>query len=315
MKPETLVITPIYGPTLAQLEREYTVHKLYSASDENALLREVAPRVRAMVTTGFVGFKRADIEPLPKLEIVACYGNGHNTYDLVAAKERGIVVTNTPDPTSETVAELAVTLLLTVSRRVAESDRYTRAGRWTGGPGSFGLGHTVMGKTCGVIGLGNIGRGVARRCEALGMSVMYHGPRAKADVSYRYYANALDMARDADALIVTCPLTRETRGLLDARAIEALGPNGYIVNVGRGPIVDQRALTAALRDKRIAGAALDVYWNESEVPAELRTMDNVVLAPHIGSSTMEIREERGEKLLANLRAHFSGQPVLHPVAG
>jgi hydroxypyruvate reductase len=315
MKPETLVITPIYGPTLAQLEREYTVHKLYSASDENALLREVAPRVRAMVTTGFVGFKRADIEPLPKLEIVACYGNGHNTYDLVAAKERGIVVTNTPDPTSETVAELAVTLLLTVSRRVAESDRYTRAGRWTGGPGSFGLGHTVMGKTCGVIGLGNIGRGVARRCEALGMSVIYHGPRAKADVSYRYYANALDMARDADTLIVTCPLTRETRGLLDARAIEALGPNGYIVNVGRGPIVDQRALTAALRDKRIAGAALDVYWNESEVPAELRTMDNVVLAPHIGSSTMEIREERGEKLLANLRAHFSGQPVLHPVAG
>lgn len=315
MKPEILVITPIYGPTLAQLETEYVVHKLWSASDPQALLREVGPRVRAMVTTGFVGFKRTDIDPLPNVEIVACYGNGHNTYDLVAAKERGIVVTNTPDPTSETVAELAVTLLLTVSRRIAESDRYTRAGRWTGGPGSFGLGHTVMGKTCGVIGLGNIGRGVARRCEALGMSVIYHGPRAKTDVSYRYYANALDMARDADALIVTCPLTTQTRGLVDARAIEALGPNGYIVNVGRGPIVDQQALIAALRDKRIAGAALDVYWNEPEVPAELKAMDNVVLAPHIGSSTVEIREERGEKLLANLRAHFSGRPVLHPIAG
>ena len=313
MKPEILVITPVYGPTLAQLEREYAVHKLYAAENRVAFVREIAPRVRAAVTTGFVGFKRADIEPLPKLEIVACYGNGHNTYDLAAAKERGIVVTNTPDPTSETVAELAVTLLLTVSRRVVESDRYTRVGRWTGGPGSFGLGHTVMGKTCGVIGLGNIGRGVARRCEALGMSVVYHGPRAKADVSYRYYASALDMARDADVLIVTCPLTTQTRGLVDARAIEALGPNGYVVNVGRGPIVDQQALIGALRDKRIAGAALDVYWNEPEVPEELKAMDNVVLVPHIGSCTVEIREERGEKLLANLRAHFSGKPVLNPV--
>jgi hydroxypyruvate reductase len=313
VKPEILVITPIYGPTLARLEIDYVVHKLWVRNDRSALLREVGSRVRALVTTGFVGFKRADLEPLAKVEIVACYGNGHNTYDLAAAKERGIVVTNTPDPTSETVAELAVTLLLTVSRRVAESDRYTRAGRWTGGPGSFGLGHTVMGKTCGVIGLGNIGRGVARRCEALGMSVVYHGPRAKTDVPYRYYASALDMARDADALIVTCPLTRETRGLVDARAIESLGPNGYIVNVGRGPIVDQQALIAALRDKRIAGAALDVYWSEPDVPAELKAMDNVVLAPHIGSSTVEIREERGAKLLANLRAHFAGEPVPNPV--
>jgi lactate dehydrogenase-like 2-hydroxyacid dehydrogenase len=313
VKPEILVITPIYGPTLAELKREYVVHELYNATDKGTLLRDAGPRVRAMVTTGFVGFKRSDLDPLANVEIVACYGNGHNTYDLAAAKERGIVVTNTPDPTSETVAELAVTLLLTVSRRVAESDRYTRAGRWTGGPGSFGLGHTVMGKTCGVIGLGNIGRGVARRCAALGMSVIYHGPRAKSDVPYRYYASALDMARDADALIVTCPLTPQTRGLVDARALEALGANGYLVNVGRGPIVDQQALIAVLRDKRIGGAALDVYWNEPEVPAELKSMDNVVLVPHIGSSTVEIREERGAKLLANLAAHFAGEPVLNPV--
>lgn len=313
-KPEIAVITPIYAPTLAKLEQEYTVHKLYAASDRDALLREIGPRVRAMVTTGFVGFHKADLDPLPRVELVACFGNGHKTYDMAAARERGIVVTNTPDPTSETVAELAIALLLDVSRRVAESDRYVRAGRWTGGPGSFGLGRTVMGKRCGIVGLGNIGRGVARRAEALGMSVSYHGPREKHGVPYRYCASLRDMARDADALIVTCPLTEHTRGMVDATVLDALGADGFLVNVGRGPIVVQEALVQALREKRIAGAALDVYWNEPEVPAELVSMENTVLVPHLGSSTREIREERGAKLIANLAAHFAGQPVLHPVA-
>jgi lactate dehydrogenase-like 2-hydroxyacid dehydrogenase len=313
MKPEILVITPLYGPTLAELERHYTVHKLWTAGDPDAYAREVGPRVRAMVTTGFVGLKRAHLDPLPNVEIVACFGNGHNTYDLVAAKERGIVVTNTPDPTSETVAELAIALLLDVSRRVGESDRYVRAGRWKGGPGSFGLGRTVMGKKCGIVGLGAIGRGVARRAEALGMSIAYHGPREKAGVPYSYHVDLHDMARASDALVVTCPLTAQTRGVVDARILDALGAKGFLVNVGRGPIVDQAALVAALREKRIAGAALDVYWAEPNVPSELTAMENVVLAPHIGSCTIEIREERGEKLLANLRAHFKGEPVLNPV--
>lgn len=313
MKPEILVITPLYAPTLARLERDYTVHKLWTAGDPDAYARDVGARVRAMVTTGFHGFRRADLDPLPHLEIVACFGNGHNTYDLTAAKERGIVVTNTPDRTSETVAELAVALLLATSRRIAESDRYVRAGRWTGGPGSFGLGHTVMGKTCGIVGLGNIGRGIARRVGAFGMSVCYHGPREKRDVPLRYYADVHEMARDADCLVIACPETPQTRNLIDQRTLDALGPGGLLVNVGRGAIVDQAALVAALREKRIAGAALDVYWDEPNVPPELVAMAQVVLAPHIGSSTVEIREERGELLLANLRAHFAGEPVLNPV--
>lgn len=315
MKPEILVITPIYGPTLAQLERDYVVHRRWSAADPAALVRDIAPRVRALVSTGFVGFTRADLDPLARLEIVACFGNGHNTYDMAAAKERGIVVTNTPDRTSETVAELAIALLLAVSRRVAESDRYVRAGRWKGGPGSFGLGHTLMGKRCGIVGLGSIGKGVARRAEALGMSVSYHGPREKSGVPYRYYPSVLDMARDADALVVACPLTPQTRALVDSHALAALGASGYLVNVGRGPVVEQEALLGALRDGRIGGAALDVYWNEPEVPPELKAMDNVVLVPHIGSSTTEIREERGEMLLENLRAHFAGEPVPNRVRG
>lgn len=315
MKPEILVITPIYGPTLADLKREYVVHELYTASDRHALLPDVGPRVRAMVTTGFVGFKRSDLDPLPKVEIVACFGNGHNTYDLAAAKERGIVVTNTPDLTSETVAETAIGLLLGVSRRIAESDRYVRAGRWTGGPGAIGLGRTLIGKVCGIMGLGHIGKGVARRAEALGMAISYHGRREQAGVPYRYYADLESLAHHSDCLVIACPLTPETRGAVSASVLHALGPNGYLVNVGRGPIVDQDALIAALRDKRIAGAALDVFWNEPEVPSELIAMDNVVLVPHIGSSTVEIREERGAKLLANLKAHFAGQPVLNPVAG
>ncbi len=311
--PDILVITPIYAPTLAELERHYTVHRRWTADRPDELLRDVGPRVRAMVTTGFVGFRRSDIDPLPNLEIVACFGNGHNTYDLAAAKERDIVVTNTPDLTSETVAEMAVALLLAVSRRVCESDGYVRARRWKGGPGSFGLGHTLIGKTCGIIGLGNIGRGIARRAEALGMAVSYHGRRVQADVSYRHYASVEDLARDADALVVACPLTPETRGAVNARVLDALGPDGFLVNVGRGPVVNEQALIAALREKRIAGAGLDVYWDEPSVPDELLAMQNAVLVPHLGSSTVEIREERGAKLLANLRAHFAGEPVLNAV--
>lgn len=312
MKPEILVITPLYAPTLAALEREYTVHRLWEAPQPDAFVREIAPGVRAVVTTGFVGFTRADIAPLPHLEIVACFGNGHDTYDLVAAKERGIVVANTPDLTSETVAELAVALLLAVSRRVVESDRYVRAGRWQGGPGSFGLGHTLMGKTCGIVGLGNIGHGVARRAQALGMTIAYHGRREQ-PVSYRYCANLEQLAREADSLVVACPLSPQTRGAVNARVLAALGPQGFLVNVGRGPVVDEQALIDALRERRLAGAALDVFWNEPSVPSALTGMDNVVLVPHVGSSTVEIREERGAKLMANLRAHFAGERVPNPV--
>jgi hydroxypyruvate reductase 2 len=231
--------------------------------------------------------------------------------DLGLAKRRGVIVTNTPDSITEDVADLAMGLIVAVMRRIAEADRYVRAGKWPSGllaPGT-GLG----GKICGIIGLGAIGRGIARRAEAFRMSVCYHGPRPKEGVSYTYCPDLADLARQSDCLVVACPSTPETRNLVNARILDALGPDGYLVNIARGPIVDEQALIAALRDRRIAGAGLDVFWDEPSVPAELMNLEQVVLAPHIGSTTLEIREERGVKLLANLRAHFAGKPVLTPL--
>jgi len=311
VNPEILVLVPIYAPTLAALEREYIVHKLWTATDPEALVRDISGKVRGVVTTGSSGMTSSLFEALPLLEIVACFGTPRGTVDLAAAKGRGVIVTNTPDSISEDVADLAMGLIVAVMRRIAEADRFVRAGRWLSGllPPGTGLG----GKTCGIIGLGAIGLRIAKRAEAFGMSVCYHGPRRKQGAAYAYYPELASLARESDCLVVACRSTPQTRSLVDARILAALGPDGYLINIARGPIVDEQALITALRERQIAGAGLDVFWDEPRVPAELAAMEEVVLAPHIGSTTREIREERGVKLLANLRAHFAGQPVLTPL--
>ncbi len=313
MKSEILALVPIYAPTLAELEREYTVHKLWTVPDPDALMKRVAGSVRVAVTTGLAGYTRRHVEALPKLELIACFGNPHGmaAEDKTAAKARGVFVTNTPDSITTTVADLGMGLVLAVMRRIAEGDRFVRAGKWAAGP--LTPGRDIGGKTLGIVGLGRIGREIARRAEAFGMKVLWHGPRAKPEVSWPFHADLRDMARLSDCLLAICPLTPETRGLIDARVLDALGPDGFLVNVARGPVVDQAALIAALKEKRIAGAALDVFWDEPQVPAELLVMENVVLTPHVGSTVKEIREERGRKLLANVRAHFAGKPVPNPV--
>ena len=303
---------PIYTPVLAELEGEFTVHKLWTARDPDAFMQEVSGRVRGAVTTGLLGFSRSRFEALPKLEIVACFGTPRGTVDLTVAKERRVVVTNTPDFITETVADLAMGLLIAVMRRICESDRFVRAGKWL--QAAPLVGREVNGKICGIVGLGRIGRAIAKRAEAFGMSVCYHGPHQKPDAAWPYYPDLESMAREADCLVVCCPLTPASRNLVDAHILDALGLEGFLVNVARGPVVDEAALLAALGSRRIAGAGLDVFWDEPRVPAELMAMEHVVLVPHIGSSTQEIREERGRKLLANLRAHFAAKPVLNPLA-
>ena len=312
MRPEILVIARIYPPTLDALEREYTVHNLWTARDPDALMREVSGRVRGAVTTGLISFDRARMESLPRLKIIASFGTPNGTVDVAAAKERGVVVANTPDSIQELVAELAIGLAVAIMRKVCETDRFVRAGKWVTQSPPMGI--SLIGKTCGIVALGRIGRGIARRAEAFGMSVCYHGPRRKDDVSYPYYSDLEELARRADCLIVTCPLLPATRGLITARVLDALGPGGFLVNVARGPVVDEQALIAALRERRIAGAALDVFWDEPRVPEDLFPLENVVLMPHMGTATLDVRDERGRKVLANLRAHFSGQPVPYPLA-
>jgi len=311
MKPEILLLARFYPPTIADLEREYAVHKLWTAKDPEAYLKEVSGQVRGVVTTGLAGISREQIEALPKLEIVASFGNPRATVDLAAARERRVVVTNTPDAISKPVADLAMGLVIAVMRRICESDRFVRTGQWL--TQTMAMGHELGGKTCGIVGLGAIGRQVAKLAEAFGMSVRYHGPRRKADAAWPFHADLGELARLSDCLVITCPLTDATRGLINTRILDALGPDGFLVNVARGPVVDELALISALREGRIAGAGLDVFWDEPRVPDELLAMDHVVLMPHMGSSTREVREERGRKLLANLRAHFAGEPVPNPV--
>jgi lactate dehydrogenase-like 2-hydroxyacid dehydrogenase len=313
MKPEIIVTRPFYAPVMAALEREFTVHPLWRAREPDAFLRELSDRLRVVVTTGLVGFSPAQMNALPRLELVACYGNPHSgLVDLADARARGVIVTNTPDSITSIVADLALGIVIATMRRIAEGDRFVRAGKWRERPPA--VGRDLGGKLCGIVGLGAIGREIAKRALVCGMSVCYHGPHRKEDVPYRYYSDLEAMAREADCLVVMCPLTPATRDLVSKRVIDALRPASFLINIARGPVVNQEGLIAALREKRIAGAGLDVYWDEPNVPPELMAMENVVLSPHLGSATLEIREERGRKLLANLRAHFAGQPVPTPVA-
>jgi len=308
---DLLILTPVFEPTMRALAERYRVHKLWEQPDPQAYLSRPHPEIRAVVTSGVSGFRGGQIACLPSLEIVACFGVAHGTLDLASARERGIVVTNTPDNSTDTVADLALGLMLSVMRRIGEADRYLRAGAWEKKP--FPMATGLTGKTCGLVGLGNIGRAIARRAEACGMRPVYHGPRRKPDVNYPFFESVEALAGETDCLVVACPDRPETRNLVNARVIKALGPGGFLVNIARGSVVDEGALIAALKEGVIAGAGLDVFPDEPRVSPALRAMDNVVLTPHIGTSTNEIRQERSELVLANLKEHFAGNPVLTPV--
>jgi len=311
MKPELLLMRPIYAPAMAALERDFIVHKPWTAREPGAYVRQACGNARAAVTTTTAGFDRNEFEALPRLEILGCFGPYYELVDLVAASARGVVVTHTPDSTAEPVADLAMGMIVAVMRGLCAADRFVRAGKWPGG--LFESGREVRGKTCGIVGLGRIGREIATRAVAFDMRVCYHGPRPKDGVAWPYIADLERLARESDVLVVTCRLTSQTRKLVDARVLDALGADGFLVNVARGAIVDEPALIAALAEGRIAGAALDVFADEPRVPAALMEMDNVVLAPHMGTSTREIRDERSRKLLTDLRAFFAGQPLQHRV--
>jgi hydroxypyruvate reductase len=310
-KPELLLVKPIYMPALAELERDFTVRKLWTEADPASYMAQHCGNVRAALTRTPIGFTRGEFEALPKLEIIACFGPTYELIDLSAAKERGVVVTHTPDSTAEPVADLAMGMIVAVMRRLCEADRFVRSGAWP--DAVFDTGRDVHGKTLGIVGFGKIGQQIAKRAAGFDLSVCYHGPRRKDGVAYPYFDDLESMARVVDCLVVACPLTPQSRNLVDARVLRALGPEGFLVNVARGAVVDEDALITALIDKRIAGAALDVFRDEPHVPAALRQMDNVMLAPHIGTSTSEVRERRSRMLLGDLRAYFAGERLRHQV--
>ncbi|MDB5492250.1 MAG: Hydroxyacid dehydrogenase [Micavibrio sp.] len=296
---------------MAFLEQHFRVIRLWREQDPEAVLQQERMNIVAVLSIAGVPVRTHLIEALPNLEIIAQNGVGVDNIDLKFTATRGIAVTNTPDVLTDDTADTALALLLAVARRVCEGDMYVRVGKWANGP--MPLGTSLAGKTAGVVGLGRIGHAIARRCAAFGMNIAYHG-RSKKDVPYTYYDDVKVMAEASDFLILACAATPQTRDLINYDVLEALGKRGILVNVARGSVVKELDLLAALSNRTIAGAGLDVYQNEPNVPEALISMDNVVLLPHVGSATLETRTKMGQLVVQNLMAHFEGRPLLTPVA-
>jgi lactate dehydrogenase-like 2-hydroxyacid dehydrogenase len=308
---ELLQVSQLPPFVVDRLKKDFTLHDFVNPADPDKLLDEVGPRIRGIVAGGMKGPNANLINRLEKLEIIASMSVGFDATDVVAAQARGVIVTHTPEVLTGDVADLVMTFILMAPRRIGEAERFLRQGKWLGG--RMDLGTTVRGKRLGILGLGRIGRAVARRAEVFGLHIAYHDIKPMGDLAYRSYPSLLDLAEASDMLLIACEGGQATRGLIDGAVLNALGPAGFLINAARGTIIDQAAMVAALREGRIAGAALDVFDGEPNVPAELMAMENVVLTPHIASSTHETRRAMGDLVYDNLRAHFDGKPVLTSV--
>lgn len=308
MKPDVILVTRVFPRTQEILEQEFNLLKLYEAADRNAFLTEAAPRARGLATYTAWGADARLIDALPKLEIISHFGVGVDVIDLAAAKKRGIIVTNTPDVLNDCVADTAMSLVLNVMREFPQSEAFMRSGYWAS-RGAYPLTTSVGGKTLGILGLGRIGEAIAKRAQAFGMKIRYHN-RTKKNVPFAYDPDPVALARNCTVLMVTTPGGKQTEKLVGASVLDALGPRGYVVNISRGSVIDEGVLIQYLREKRIAGAGLDVFENEPDVNPEFFALQNAVVYPHVGSSTNETRLAMGMLQVENLRAHFSGKPVL-----
>jgi len=271
------------------------------------LLRELAPKVRALATFGHAPVNGALMDKLPKLEIIANFGVGVDAINLDDAKARKIIVTNTPDVLNECVADTALALVLNTLRKLPQSEAYTRAGNWVG-KGPYPLATSLGGKTLGILGLGRIGEAIAKRAMACGMKIRYHN-RNKKNVSYPYDPDPVTLAKNCNVLMVVTPGGAETKNLVNAKVLDALGPKGYVCNIARGSVIDEPTLLRYLQENKIAGAGLDVFVDEPKIPPEFFKLDNAVLFPHVGSATVETRKAMGDLQIENLRLHFAGKPV------
>jgi lactate dehydrogenase-like 2-hydroxyacid dehydrogenase len=308
---EALMLLPGMAEIAERLERRVTLHKLWQAADREATLAAVAPNVRAVVSTWATARVDADLmRRLPKLEIVVGFGVGYDHIDAAWAGQHGVVVTHTPGVLDEDVADIAIALTLAATRRLPQAERHLREGRWPSG--AFPLTASLHGRVMGIVGLGRIGKAIARRAEAFGLRIAYHGRHKQDGVAYPYYPTALALAEACDILMVAAPGGPQTRHLVDARVLAALGRDGVLVNIARGSLVDEAALIAALSDGVILAAGLDVYEREPSVPAELIALDNAVLLPHVGSATGHSRTAMANLVVDNLLSWVDGKGPLTP---
>jgi lactate dehydrogenase-like 2-hydroxyacid dehydrogenase len=311
MKPDLLQVAKLPPFVLDPLRPDFEIHDYANCADRELLLGQVANRVRGILASGMAGPDAALINRLPQLEIISSFSVGYDSTDISAAKARNVIVTNTPDVLTDDVADLAMSFILALPRRVPEAERYLRAGNWLKAP--MALGSKVTGKRLGIVGLGRIGSAIAKRAQGFDMTIHYNDIAEREGSPYRFFPDLLELARNSDTLVAATIGGPTTQGLINAAVLDALGPKGFFVNICRGSVVDEPALIAALQERKIAGAALDVFTDEPNVPQELMIMDNVILTPHIASGTTDTRLAMAQLVIDNLRNHFAGRPVLTPV--
>jgi lactate dehydrogenase-like 2-hydroxyacid dehydrogenase len=312
IKPNVLALGPAFAllpKVMGEMERYFTVHHRHDYP--TFLDDKFCQRIRGLATEANRGARRDLLGLLPKLEIIALFGVGLDLVDLPAARERNLPVTNTPGSVAREVADLAIGMMLASTRQIIFADRFVREGRWKQGP--LPLGRSVHGKTLGVVGLGGIGRAIADRAVAFGMRVLYYGPRRKPDAPYNYMGDLVALAKESDVLMVACRGGPETHRLVSAAVISALGPEGTLINVARGSVVDEAALITALKTGTLGFAALDVFENSPNINEAFLTLPNVIVQPHQGSAAQETREAMGLQVVENLRAHFEGRQLPSPV--
>ncbi|HXR58834.1 MAG TPA: 2-hydroxyacid dehydrogenase [Burkholderiales bacterium] len=311
MKNEIIITAPGHKGTMERLQNEFAPVKLWEAADKDAALKKAA-HIRGLAHFGHSKVDGKLMDALPKLEIISNFGVGVDQIDLDAAKARKIIVTNTPDVLNDCVADCAMALVLNTLRKLPQSDAYLRGGNWEG-KGPYPLCTSLGGKVMGVLGLGRIGEAIAKRAQAFGMTIRYHN-RTRKNVPYPYDPDPVTLAKNSDVVMVVTPGGAGTAKLVNTAVLDALGPEGYLVNVARGSVVDEPVLLKYLQQRKIAGAGLDVFADEPRVPKEFFTLDNAVLFPHVASATAETRKAMGDLQVENLLLHFAGKPVKTRVA-
>lgn len=308
-KSDILVMPKVHPLYVAALNAAHTVHE-YNPADA-AGLAAIAPRITGLASGGESIVPGALIAQLPQLKVLSVFGVGYDGIDVQAAISRKVPVTHTPDVLTDDVADLAIGLTLSVARNIPQADQYVRTGQWPSGP--MRLGRKVSGARMGIVGLGRIGSAIAKRAQAFGMSVAYTTRTERPDSGFAYYPSAAALAANVDFLVVITPGGQGTKHLINADVLKALGKHGYLINVARGSVVDEAALVQALTDGTIAGAGLDVFADEPNVPQVLWSMPHVVLTPHMASATHQTRQAMADLAFANMQAGLAGTPLLTPV--
>jgi lactate dehydrogenase-like 2-hydroxyacid dehydrogenase len=308
------VLMPVEGiaKISSEIEKRVILHRLWEAPDREQAIAQLAPKIKAIAATSHHAIvDSALMRRLPNLEIVTSFGVGYDHIDAKWAGEHGIVVTHTPGVLDDEVADIAMALTLASVRKLPQAERYLRQGKWLQAP--YPLTASLRGRTMGILGFGRIGKAIAHRAAAFGLEVVYHGRSAQPGAPYLYYPTLMGMAKACDILMVVAPGGAATRHIVNREILEAVGPDGFVVNVSRGSLVDTQALIAALKDGRLLGAGLDVFEDEPNVPAELIALDNAVLLPHVGSASHHTRGAMAKLVVDNLNAWLDGRGPLTPV--